>query len=75
MLRPLSCCTETIVLLCLLRDFHNANLGQKIRPDRKRRVFRGALKTNAYYERFLDAYGRETVEPEILRTVAALEVF
>lgn len=33
------------------------------------------LKTNAYYDRFLDAYGRDTVEPELLRTVAALEVF
>lgn len=33
------------------------------------------LKSNAYYERFLDAYGREAVEPEILRTVAAFEVF
>lgn len=25
--------------------------------------------------RFLDAYGRERVEPEMLRTVAAVEVF
>lgn len=33
------------------------------------------LKTNAYYDRFLDAYGRERVEPEMLRTVAAFEVF
>lgn len=33
------------------------------------------LKSNAYYERFLDTYGREAVEPEILRTVAAFEVF
>lgn len=33
------------------------------------------LKTNAYYHRFLDAYGRELVEPELLRTVAAFEVF
>lgn len=33
------------------------------------------LKTNAYYDRFLDAYGREQVEPELLRTVAAFEVF
>ena len=33
------------------------------------------LKTNAYYDRFLDAYGRERVEPELLRTVAAFEVF
>lgn len=33
------------------------------------------LKTNAYFDRFLDAYGRERVEPELLRTVAAFEVF
>lgn len=33
------------------------------------------LKTNAYYDRFLDAYGREAIEPELLRTVAAFEVF
>lgn len=33
------------------------------------------LKTNAYYDRFLDAYGRELVESEMLRTVAAFEVF
>lgn len=33
------------------------------------------LKTNAYYDRFLDTYGRESVEPELLRTVAAFEVF
>lgn len=33
------------------------------------------LKTNAYYDRFLDAYGRDRVEPEMLRTVAAFEVF
>ena len=33
------------------------------------------LKTNAWYDRFLDAYGRDRVEPELLRTVAAFEVF
>ena len=33
------------------------------------------LKTNAYYDRFLDVYGRELIEPELLRTVAAFEVF
>lgn len=33
------------------------------------------LKTNAYYDRFLDAYGRDRVEPELLRMVAAFEVF
>ena len=33
------------------------------------------LKTDAYCERFLDAYGREGIEPERFRTVAAIEVF
>lgn len=33
------------------------------------------LKTNAWYDRFLDAYGRDRIEPELLRTVAAFEVF
>lgn len=33
------------------------------------------LKTNRYYDRFLDVYGREHVQPELLRTVAAFEVF
>lgn len=33
------------------------------------------LKTNRYYDRFLDAYGRDRIEPELLRTVAAFEVF
>lgn len=33
------------------------------------------LQTDRYYDRFLDAYGREGVEPELLRTVAAFEVF
>lgn len=33
------------------------------------------LKTDRYRERFLDAYGRENVEEEMLRTVAAVEVF
>lgn len=33
------------------------------------------LKTNAYYDRFLDAYGREHIELEMLHTVAAFEVF
>ena len=35
------------------------------------RVQQGA----AYYDRFLDAYGRDRLEPELLRTVAAFEVF
>lgn len=33
------------------------------------------LKTNKFYDRFLDAYGREAVEEEMLRTVAAFEIF
>lgn len=33
------------------------------------------LKTDAYTARFLDAYGREMVEEDLLRTVAAVEVF
>lgn len=33
------------------------------------------LKTNAYCDRFLDVYGRDSIEPEMLRTVAAFEVF
>lgn len=33
------------------------------------------LKTDRYRERFLDAYGRDKIEEELLRTVAAAEVF
>ena len=33
------------------------------------------LKTDAYFDRFLDAYGRDKIQPELLRTVAALETF
>lgn len=33
------------------------------------------LKTDAYRERFLDAYGRERIEPELLRAIGAFEVF
>ena len=33
------------------------------------------LKTDAYCQRFLDAYGRDGIEPEKFRTIAALEVF
>lgn len=49
--------------------------------DRHIDIFWGAwtlyfnLKTNAYYDRFLDAYGRDRIEAELLRTVAALEIF
>lgn len=33
------------------------------------------LKTDAYSQRFLDAYGRDRVEPELLRAIAAFETF
>lgn len=33
------------------------------------------LKTDRYRERFLDAYGRDSICPELFRTVAAIEVF
>lgn len=33
------------------------------------------LKTNTYMDRFLDAYGREHVEEEMLRVIAAFECF
>lgn len=33
------------------------------------------LKTNEYRERFFDAYGRDRLEPEILKVIAAAEVF
>ena len=33
------------------------------------------LKTGRYRDRFLDAYGRDKIEEELLRTVAAAEVF
>ena len=33
------------------------------------------LKTDAYTPRFLDVYGREDINPEIFRTIAAAEVF
>lgn len=33
------------------------------------------LKTERYCERFLDVYGRDVIEPERFRTVAAIEVF
>ena len=33
------------------------------------------LKINACYDRFLDVYGRDKITPEILRTIAAFEVF
>ena len=33
------------------------------------------LKTDAYFDRFLDVYGRDKITPELLRTIAAFEVF
>jgi kanamycin kinase len=33
------------------------------------------LKTDEYRERFFDAYGRDVFEPEMLRVIAAAEVF
>ena len=33
------------------------------------------LKTDAYRERFLDAYGRDVIEPDIFPVIAAFEVF
>ena len=33
------------------------------------------LKTNRYSDRFLDAYGRDAVNPELLRGIAAIETF
>jgi kanamycin kinase len=33
------------------------------------------LKTHKYRERFFDAYGRDRVDEELLRVVAAVEVF
>lgn len=33
------------------------------------------LKTHQYFDRFLDAYGRDAVEPDLLRLIAAIEVF
>lgn len=33
------------------------------------------LKTNEWQDRFLDAYGRDRIEPDVLRAIAAFEVF
>lgn len=57
------------------------DLGGAGAGDRHIDIFWGAwtlffnLKTDAYFDRFLDAYGRDSIQPELLRTVAALEVF
>ena len=57
-------------------DLGNAGVG-----DRHIDIFWGTwtlwfnLKTRQYTDRFLDAYGRDRANPEILRIVAAAEVF
>lgn len=57
-------------------DVGNGGLG-----DRHMDLFWGAwtlrynLKTDAYSSRFLDCYGRDQVNADLLRTVAAFEVF
>ncbi len=57
-------------------DLGNGGLG-----DRHIDLFWGAwslffnLKTDRYRERFFDAYGRDRVDPDMLRIVAAAEVF
>ena len=57
-------------------DVGNGGVG-----DRHIDLFWGAwtlwfnLKTNAYRERFFDAYGRDKLEPELLRVISAAEVF
>lgn len=57
-------------------DLGNGGVG-----DRHFDLFWGAwtllfnLKTDAYCDRFLDCYGRDKVNPQTLRTIAALEMF
>lgn len=57
-------------------DLGNGGVG-----DRHVDLFWGAwtlyfnLKTDAYRERFFDAYGRDLIDPDMLRVVAAFEVF
>ncbi len=57
-------------------DVGNGGVG-----DRHIDLFWGAwtlnfnLKTDRYRERFLDAYGRDRIEPDMLRVIAAFEVF
>lgn len=57
------------------------DLGRSGVGDRHIDIFWGVwtlnfnLKTNRFYDRFLDVYGREKLEPEMLRTIAAFEVF
>ena len=57
------------------------DLGQGGVGDRHVDLFWGAwtlrynLGTDAYRDRFLDAYGRDLLDKDLLRTVAAAEVF
>ncbi|MBQ2734896.1 MAG: aminoglycoside 3'-phosphotransferase [Clostridia bacterium] len=57
-------------------DLGNGGVG-----DRHVDLFWGAwtllfnLKTDAYRNRFFDAYGRDRIEPDMLRVIAAAEVF
>ena len=57
-------------------DLGNGGVG-----DRHIDLFWGAwtlffnLKTDAYRDRFFDAYGRDRIEPDMLRIIAAAEVF
>lgn len=57
-------------------DLGNGGMG-----DRHVDLFWGAwtlffnLKTDVYRDRFFDAYGRDKIEPDLLRVVAAAEVF
>lgn len=57
-------------------DLGNGGVG-----DRHIDIFWGSwtlffnLKTEDYCERFLDVYGRDCIQPELLRAVAAMEIF
>lgn len=73
-------CLPNIILqdwkLSALIDFDHAGIG-----DRHVDLFwalwslRFNLKTDRYAARFLDAYGRDKVDPEVLQLIAAIEVF
>lgn len=57
------------------------DVGQGGMGDRHMDLFWGIwslgfnLKTDRYTDRFLDIYGRDKVEPDLLRTIAAIETF
>ncbi len=85
-----SFCTDTLIHgdYCLpnviLNDWKLSSfidLGNGGAADRHIDLFWGLwtlwfnLKTDAYYSRFIDAYGRDRVDTDVLRTVAAAEVF